>query len=217
VERWLSRWAPLSGAVAGILVAVAIFSGSNTPNNNAPVGQVARFYLQHATGQKASAIAGILGVAFLVLFAVAMASRVRAGASGGWLANGAIGGAALAAAGFATLLAFTWVLASDIKFVTASTVQTLNVLQNDLFLPAIAGFFVFGVVGGLAAVVSKAPARWMGWVLFGFGIAMVVPPISWFAILGTFLWVLVAGIWLAVQGTPQVRQTSDPEVSLARV
>jgi hypothetical protein len=216
VERWLSRWAPLSGAVAGILVAVAFFSGSNTPNNNAPAGQVARFYLHHATGQKVSTIAGVLGVAFLVLFAVAMASRVRASASGGWLANGAIGGAAFAAAGFATLLAFSWVLAADIKFLTASTVQTLNVLQNDLFLPAVAGFFVFGVVGGLAAVVSKAPARWMGWVLFAFGIAMVVPPISWFAILGTFLWVLVAGIWLAVQGTPQVRQR-EPEVSLARV
>lgn len=215
MERWLSRWAPLSGAVAGILVAVSIFSGGNTPDNNASPAQVARFYLQHATGQKVSAIAGILGVAFLVIFAVAMAGRVRA-SGGGWLANGAVGGAAFAAAAFATLIAFSWILASDIKFLTASTVQTLNVLQNDLFLPAIAGFFVFGVVGGLAAVVSKAPARWMGWVLFVFGIGAVVPPVSWFALLGTFLWVLVAGIWLAVQGTPQVRQP-EPEVSLARV
>ncbi len=216
MERWLGRWAPLSGAVAGILVAVSIFSGSNTPDNNAPVGQVVRFYLQHATGQKVSAIAGILGMAFLVMFAVAMAGRIRTGNGGGWLANGAIGGAAFAAAGFAPLLAFTWILASDIKFLTASTVQTLNVLQNDLFLPAIAGFFVFGVVGGLAAVVSKAPARWMGWVLFVFGVGTAVPPVSWFALLGTFLWVLVAGIWLAVQGTPQVRQ-SEPDVSLAHV
>lgn len=216
MERWLSRWAPLSGAVAGILVAVSIFSGSNTPDNNAPPGQVARFYLQHATGQKVSAIAGILGMAFLVLFAVAMAGRVRAGRDGGWLANGAIGGAAFAAAAFAPVVAFSWILASDIKFLTPSTVQTLNVLQNDLFLPAIAGFFVFGVVGGLAVVVSKTPARWMGWVLFVFGIGAAVPPVSWFALLGTFLWVLVAGIWLAVQGTPQVRP-SEPAVSLAHV
>jgi hypothetical protein len=214
VERWLSRWSPLSGAVAGILIAVSIFSGSNTPDNNAPAGQVVRFYLQHATGQKVSAIAGILGMAFLVLFAVALAGRVRA--DGRWLANGAVGGAAFAAAAFAPLIAFSWILASDIKFLTPSTVQTLNVLQNDLFLPAIAGFFVFGVVAGLAAVVRKAPARWMGWVLFGLGIATAVPPVSWFALLGIFLWVLVAGIWLAVQRTPQVRQV-EPEVSLAHV
>lgn len=121
-----------------------------------------------------------------------------------------------AAAGLATLLAFTWILASDIKFLTAPAAQTFNVLANDFFLPATAGFFVFGVVGGLAAVVSKAPARWMGWVLFMFGIAVAVPPISFLALLAIFLWVLVAGIWLAVQGMPQVRQ-SDPEVSLAHV
>ena len=216
MERWLSRWSPLSGAVAGILIAVSIFSGSNTPDNNAPAGQVVRFYLQHATGQKVSAIAGILGMAFLVMFAVAMAGRVRAGQGGGWLASGAIGGAAFAAAAFAPLIAFSWILASDIKFLTPSTVQTLNVLQNDLFLPAIAGFFVFGVVAGLAAVVRRAPARWMGWVLFGLGIATAVPPVSWFALLGIFLWVLVAGIWLAVQRTPQVRQ-AEPDVSLAHV
>jgi hypothetical protein len=216
VERWLSRWSPLSGAVAGILIAVSIFSGSNTPDNNAPAGQVIRFYLQHATGQKVSAIAGILGMAFLVLFAVAMAGRVRAGQGGGWLANGAIGGAAFAGAAFAPLIAFSWILASDIKFLMPSTVQTLNVLQNDLFLPAIAGFFVFGVVAGLAAVVRRTPARWMGWVLFVFGVATAVPPVSWFALLGIFLWVLVAGIWLTVQRTPQVRQ-AEPDVSLAHV
>jgi hypothetical protein len=202
--------------VAGILITVSLFSGSSTPNNNASPAQVARFYLQHATGQKVSAIAGILAMAFLVFFAVGLASRVRAGGGSGWLANGTIGGAVFAAAGFAPLLAFTWILASDIKFLTAPAVQTLNVLQNDLFMPALAGFFVFGVVGGLAAAVSKAPARWMGWALFVFGIAAVIPPVSWFALLAIFLWVLVAGIWMAVQGTPRVRE-SEPDVSLARV
>ena len=122
----------------------------------------------------------------------------------------------LAAIGLAALLAFTWVLASDIKFLTAPAVQTLNVLQNDFFLPAIAGFFVFGVVGDLAAVVSKAPARWMGWVLFVFGIAAAVPPVSWFALLGVLLWALVAGIWLAVQASPKIHET-EPDRSLARV
>jgi hypothetical protein len=198
------------------LVAVSFFSGSNTPSNDASPAQVARFYLQHSTGQKASTIAGTLAMAFFVFFAVAMAGRVRAGGGSGWLANGTIGGAVLAAAGFVPLMAFNWILAADVKFLTASTVQTLNVLENDFFLPAIAGFLVFGVVGGLAAVASGAPARWMGWVLFVFGVAAAVPPISFIGLLAAFLWVLVAGVWLAVQGTPRVRE-SQPEVSLARV
>jgi len=214
MERWLSRWAPLSGTVSGLLIAVSFFSGNSSPDNNAPATQVFRFYLQHATQQKVSAICGTLGGAFLVLFAVAMAARIRARGGSSWLASGAIGGAVFAALGMIPLFAFSLILASDAKFLTASSAQTLNVLENDFFLPLVAGFFVFGVVGGLAAVINRAPARWMGWVLFAFGILCAVPPISWFAFLATFLWVLVAGIWLTVQTPAEVPEAAR-DVSLA--
>jgi hypothetical protein len=214
VERWLSRWAPLSGAVAGIFIAVSFFSGGSSPDDNAPASQVFRFYLNHATGQKVSAIFGALGAAFLVYFAVAMASRIRASGGSSWLASGAIAGAVFAAAGLASTLAFSFVLANDIKFLTASSAQTLNVLENDFFLPIVAGFFVFGIVGGLAAVVGRAPVRWMGWVLFALGVLTIVPPISWFAFLAMFLWALVAGIWLTIKTPTEVRQ-GDRDVSLA--
>ena len=49
---------------------------------------------------------------------------------------------------------------------------------------------------------------WMGWVLFVIGIAALVPPISWFAMLATALWVLIAGIWMVVQGPPAVDKPS---------
>jgi hypothetical protein len=96
---------------------------------------------------------------------------MRASGAAGWLANGVIGGAVAAMVGFLSLLAFGFILADDINFLSPGSVQTLNVLDNDFFVPAVAGFVVFGVVTGLAVVVSKAPARWMGWVLFAFGVA----------------------------------------------
>ena len=46
----------------------------------------------------------------------------------------------------------------------------------------------------------------MGWVLFVIGIAALVPPISWFAFLATLLWVLIASIWMTVQGPPAIEQ-----------
>ena len=71
------------------------------------------------------------------------------------------------------------------------------------FLPAVAGVIVFGVVTGLAVAVSKAPARWMGWVLFVLGVAAaVVPPLSFWAFLAMVLWALAAGIWLTAQNLP---------------
>ncbi len=81
-----------------------------------------------------------------------------------------VGGAVAAMAGLLPLLAFGFILASDVKFMLPGAAQPLTVLDNDYFLPVVAGFFVFGVVAGLAAAGSKAPARWMGWVLAALGI-----------------------------------------------
>ena len=214
MERWLSRWAPLASVPAAALIIAAFVVGNgNSPNNNAPAGQIVRFYTAHGTGQKASAVTGALALIFLVFFALALSGRVRAGGAGSWLANGVAAGAVLLALGFLPLFAFSFILGSDIKFLLPASAQALNVLQNDYFLPAVAGVVVFGIVTGLAVAVSKAPARWMGWVLFALGVAALVPPISFWAFLLTIVWALAAGIWLTAQKPAPVR-SREPEASL---
>jgi hypothetical protein len=74
------------------------------------------------------------------------------------------------------------------------------------------GFGLFGVLGGLAVVTGRILPVWMGWVLFVIGIAALVPPISWFAFLATLLWVLIAGIWMTVQGPPAIER-AEPVVA----
>jgi hypothetical protein len=138
---------------------------------------------------------------------------VRASGVGGWLAAGVAAGAVLLAAGFLPFFAFSFILGSDIKFLLPASAQTLSVLQNDYFVPAVAGVAVFGIVAGMAVAVSKTPARWMGWVLFALGVAALVPPLAWWAFLATLLWALAAGIWLAVQKPAPVR-SREPEASL---
>lgn len=217
MERWLSRWAPLASLPAAALIVVAMFSGGgNSPGDNASVAQVVRFYTAHATGQKVSALTGTLGLVFFVFFALGLSSRVRAGGAGGWLANGAVGGAVFAALGFLPFLTFSFILGNDIKFLLPATAQTLNVLDNDYFLPTVAGFVVFGIATGLAVAVSRTPARWMGWLLVAIGIICAIPPIAWFAMLATFLWALIAGVWLAVRGKPRV-SADQPEPTFAAV
>jgi hypothetical protein len=205
------------------------------------VTQVYSFYLQNAAIQQAVAICGMLGMAFFVLFAVSLADRMRVGGAraawrpsaadeasgaggasgasgvnraGGWLAYGTTAAAVFAAAGAVSLLAFIWILASDIRFLAPSSAQTLNVLANDFFLPSVAGFFAFGVVAGLASTVSQVPVRWMGPVLIVFGIAAAIPPVTFFAVLAIFLWVLTCGIYLVAQGPPDVTER-EPDIRLA--
>ena len=213
VERWLTRWTPLTGAVAGILLIVAFFAGGNTPNANASPASVISYFARNGSTAKALALIGAFAMIFFVFFAVALASRMRG--STAWLANGTVAGAAFGAVGVVALFSVQYVLGDNARYLNAGSASSLNLLSNDLFLPAAAGMCVFGIVGGLAVVASKVLPRWMGWVLVVIG-ACCASPLLFFALLVTAAWMLVAGIWLAVQGLPQVRE-DEPEVSLAHV
>lgn len=213
MERWLSRWAPLTGAVAAILLVVAFFSGGNTPNANASPASVISYFAKNGSGAKTSALLGAFALVFFVFFVVALASRMRGGSA--WLANGMVAGAVFGAVGVAALFSVQYVLGDNAGNLNAGSASTLNLLDNGFFLPAAAGMCVFGVVGGLAVVASKVPARWMGWVLVVIG-ACSASPLLFFALLVVAAWMLVAGIWLAVRGLPQLHE-DKPEVSLAHV
>jgi hypothetical protein len=104
--------------------------------------------------------------------------------------------------GFLTSVGFDTVLAQDHDRLTIASAQTLNLLQNDLFLPIVIGFALFGILTGLAVVVGRILPKWMGWVMFVFGLACLAGPAGFFGTLATMLWVLVAGIWMVKQGPP---------------
>lgn len=213
MERWLSRWAPLTGVVAAILITVAVFVGGNTPNADASPASVISFFARNGSAAKASGLIGAFAMVFFVLFAVAMASRLRS--DGTWLANGMVAGAVFGATGVTALFCVQYVLGQNSRYLTAGSASALNLLDNTFVLPAAAGMCVFGIVGGLAVAASRAPARWMGWVLVVIG-ACSASPLLFFALLATAVWVLVTGIWLAAQGLPKLRE-DKPEASLAHV
>ena len=200
MSAWLSKWAPASGALAGALVAIAFFAGPNSPGDDATGAQVIAWYGSHHTADFVFDLVGGLAVLFLVLFAVALGRQVRTGDR--WLAHGALAGAVFGGVGFLTSVGFNTVLAQDHNRLTIASAQTLNLLQNDLFLPIVIGFALFGILTGLAVVVGRILPKWMGWVMFVFGLACLAGPAGFFGTLATMLWVLVAGIWMVKQGPP---------------
>jgi hypothetical protein len=200
MSAWLSKWVPASGVLAGVLVAIAFFAGPTSPGNNATGAQVIAWYNSHHGAEFATDILGGLAVLFFVLFAVALARQVRTGDR--WLAHGALAGAVFGGVGFLTSIGFDTVLAQDHNRLTTASAQTLNLLQNDFFLPILVGFALFGILTGLAVVVGRILPKWMGWVMFVFGLACLAGPVGFFGLLATMLWVLVAGIWMVKQGPP---------------
>ena len=213
MERWLNRWAPLTGVVGAILLFFAFFAGGNTPNANASPASVISFFVRNGSTAKSLGLIGTFAMIFFVFFAVALASRMRGGSA--WLANGMIAGAVFGAVGVAALFSVQFVLGDNARYLNAGSASALNLLNNDLFLPAAAGMCVFGIVGGLAVAASRLLPRWMGWVLVVIG-ACCASPLLFFALLVIAAWMLVAGIWLTVRGLPRLRE-AEPEASLAHV
>jgi hypothetical protein len=190
----------VSGALSALLVVVSLVTGSNTPDSNQTGAQVIQWYTANHNQRIVSDLLAGLAMVFLVAFAAVLTGHVRRGER--WIAGGALAGAVCAAIGLTSTLGFDLVLATDTKNLTPGSAQTLNLLQNGFFLPLVLGIALFAILGGLAVVAGRILPAWTGWVLFAVGVAALVPPISWFALLAVLLWVLVAGIWMTLQGPP---------------
>ena len=211
MQAWLTRWGPLAGVLSAVMFVVSFITGSSTPGSDQSGAQVISWYTAHHTGQILSNLFVGLAMALLVAFAVALAGRVRRGER--WVAVGPVAGAVCLAVGLTAALGFNLVLALDTSHLTAASAQTLNLLQNDFFLPFVLGVVLFGILGGLAMVAGRMLPAAMGWVLFAVGVVALVPPLVLVRLLGTMLWVLIAGIWLTVQQPPAVRPAPSPPAS----
>lgn len=194
----LTKWMPLSAVIMAVLVGIGFVLNHNTPSDKASGGAVIAFYTIHSNDQKVSSVAISIGMVFFILYA---ATIVRyCGVRSRWLGIGAFGAAVAMAMGGLLLCALSVILASDAKFLSASSAQAINVLANDLFIPLIAAFIGYGVLGGLTVISSRfLPKRW-GIVLLILGIAGFVIPIAWFAFLAGLLWSAASGVWMFRRG-----------------
>jgi hypothetical protein len=208
MAAWLGKWGPLAGVVSALLFAGGIVQGSNAPDSNESGQQVIAWYTAHHTSQTVSNLLGALAMFFLVVFAAVLARHVRQGER--WIAAGALAGAGCAAIGLTATLGFNFILATDTAKLTPGSAQTLMLLSNDFFLPAAVGLGLFGVLGGLAVVAGRILPAAMGWVLLVLGVAVLIPGLSWFALLATMIWVLIAGVWLTRQGLPALDRELAP-------
>jgi hypothetical protein len=207
MSTWLTKWFPAAGTLAGVLVAIAFFAGPSSPGDTASGAQVLAWYRVHHGADFTFDIVGGVAVLLLVIFAAALAPQVRTGSR--WLAHGALAGAVFGGVGFLVSVGFDAVLAQDYQHVGLASAQTLNVLENDFFLPIAVGFALFGILTGLAVVTGRILPAWMGWVMFAFGILCVAGPIAFFGVLATLLWTLVAGVWMVMQGPPVPERQPD--------
>jgi hypothetical protein len=193
--RW-ERLAPLTGIVFVAIVFAVFAIGGSTPEEHDGAATVQSFYAHHHDKHSAVAILMAFATPFLVFFASSLRYDLRRAGGTGQLSSAAFAGGVLAASGFALVATIHLALANAGESATTlGTTQTLNVLDNNDFLPAAAGVAVLVFAAGAAVVRHGGLPKWLGLVGIAIGIA-VFTPAGFVGFLAAGVWILIASVLL---------------------
>ena len=202
MPRNLECFAPLTGIVVVVLLAMSFIVAGETPQADDSTREVVQFWRDEEGKQIASAVLAALAAVFLVWFggsvraALRQAEAERRPAAGaGRLSAIAFGGFLLMAAGVLSFSGFAFAAADTAGDVPPEVTQTLSVLNSDLFF-LVAGGTVLTLLGtGIAALRYGGVPRWLAIVAIVIAIAGLTP-IGFFAFLASGIWILVLSVVL---------------------
>jgi len=209
----LSRLAPLTGVIFAVVLVAGIFTGGETPDANASPAKVITYYTTHRSEVETSAILFALSFLFLVLFAGSLRSYLRRTSAAEGLSALVLAGGVLMATGALLGTGVEYGLAHQLQHLGPETAQALNFLDQELFLPVIGGAFVFAIASGLAILRGAQLPKWLGWVAIVLGIAAIIPPASFPALLGFVIWSVIVSILIYVR-TGSADPTADSTSTL---
>ncbi len=214
-DRW-GRLAPLTGVLFAALAVAAVFTNnSESPKASAGAGKVVAYYITHRSEVETSSI--LFGLAFLVvvLFAGTLRSYLRRTAATEGLSSLVLAGAILMSAGALTGTGLEYGVAHNLHDLTPETVKTLNFIGQELFLPVLAGGFIFGLCAGLAILRGAALPKWLGWVAIVIGIATLIPPSSFPALFAFVIWSVIVSVLMYLRSARPLPATSAPSTQPA--
>ncbi len=190
------RFGPLSGVIF-VAIVIAVFAiGGSTPGEHESAATVQSFYEAHHDKQTNLTFVMMIAIPFVLLFASSLRHDLRRAGGTGQLANAAFGGGVLLAAGLAILASVHLALADAAGSAnTIATAQTLNVLDNNDFIPMAAGLAILVLAAGLSVLRHGGLPRWMGWSAVVLGV-LAFTPIGFFAFFLEGIWVVIASIML---------------------
>lgn len=214
----LKRFFPLiAGILFTVLIVFSVLRSGGTPGTNESPAKILAWY-QVAQDKNKVNSAGFLtawGVIAGFAFFGCLFARLR-GKSPVLAAVGLAGAAVFAVGGLLSAGAYLS-LGDTPSIMTASTAQTLNFLQSDLSYPfIIAGLSIFYLATAVAILRTKPipiPRTW-GWITVVFAAVSLTAFFSFFAFIGTAVWVVVSAVLLTIQNNRDNPAQAQPIPSL---
>lgn len=214
----LKRFFPLiAGLLFTVLIVFSVLRSGGTPGTNESPAKILAWY-QVAQDKNKVSSAGFLtawGVIAGFAFFGCLFARLR-GKSPVLAAVGLAGAALFAVGGLLSAGAYL-ALGDTPSIMTASTAQTLNFLQSDLSYPfIIAGLSIFYLATAVAILRTKPipiPRTW-GWITVVFAAVSLTAFFSFFAFIGTAVWVVVSAVLLTIQNNRDNPAQAQPIQSM---
>lgn len=190
---------PLSGVASVLLIAASFIVVGESPDLNAPAEEVVSFYSENDTSLQWGAALLALGAFFFLLFATTIASLLRRDpVQGAVAAHFSFGGGIVFAVGATIFAGLAFAAGDAVGDVGPATLQTLHVLEMDMFITVAVGTAAFLLGSGVGALKSGVLPRWLAWAAIVIGV-IAITPLGFFGFLALGIWTLIASVMLAMQ------------------
>ena len=202
-----SEWlAPLTGVAFVVLVVVSFVLAGEPPGADEPTQEIVDHYVDNKGSIQVGAfLSGVAGTLFVFFFGYVRGVLRAAEGERGVLSLLVVVGAAIVALAAAIDGTISFAIAERADDIEPASVQTLQALWDNDFLPFAVGAQILWFAVGISIVRHGALPKWLGWVAIVFGIASLTPA-GFFAFLVGLVWVLVVSILLA----QQARASGEP-------
>jgi hypothetical protein len=199
-QGW-TRWEPLTGVVAVVLLLIGVFvaeEAGNPPESEATPAEVLAWVQEESTAIVTGGFLFMLGGAFFLWFMGSLRTRLLAaeGAAAHFTAIAFAGGVATAIFLIATPGGD---LAAGIEEddLSPTSADALHDISDAFFVGAEVSAIVLTLATGLVAIRTGAFPRIFGWASVVLAVWLAIGPIGWAGLLLGFpLWVVAASILL---------------------
>lgn len=173
------RLLPLLGILAVALIVAGVVVGGETPDTDAPVSEVVEFYTDNDDDIVVASILMMLAAAVLLTWSVQLrAALIREEGGAGSRSTLGFAGTVVFAVGITISAGLGISLGDTPEKVDPTTLQTLHVLNMQMFPPLAVGVFLTLIGYGLAIIATRALPTWIGWVAVVAGVFAITP--LWF-------------------------------------
>ncbi len=200
------RLAALTGVGFIVLLIVGGIVAGQPPDAGDSVQDIANYYRDNKDSIEIGSFIGVAAVLLLIWFGAYLRHVLSTAGSGPVLSALPLVGTAIVAVGFAIDATISISIAEAVDDIEPASVQTLQALWDNDFVPLALGALLFLISSGLSIVLYGGLPKWLGWVALALAVIGFTPA-GFAAFIGAGIWILVVSVLLAMRAAPS---TSAP-------